>query len=131
MPTGKVKWYDTEKGFGFLARDDGGDVFVHQNALPAGVAALKPGSRVEFGVADGKKGEQALSVRILDPLPSVSANAAAASRKDPEDLGVIVEDLITLLDGVGNGLRRGRYPDKKVGKKVAAVLRAVADDLDA
>ena len=131
MPTGKVKWYDTEKGFGFLARDDGGDVFVHQNALPEGVAALKPGSRVEFGVADGKKGEQALSVRVLDALPSVSANVAAAARKDPEDLGVIVEDLITLLDGVGNGLRRGRYPDKKVGKKVASVLRAVADDLDA
>jgi len=131
VPTGKVKWYDTEKGFGFLASDEGGDVFVHQNALPAGVPALKPGARVEFGVADGKKGEQALSVRLLDPLPSVAANAAAASRKDPEDLGVIVEDLITLLDGVGNGLRRGRYPDKKVGKKVAAVLRAVADDLDA
>ncbi|MDX6232516.1 MAG: cold shock protein, partial [Nocardioidaceae bacterium] len=37
MPTGKVKWYDTEKGFGFLTRDDGGDVFVHRDALPAGV----------------------------------------------------------------------------------------------
>ena len=130
MPTGKVKWYDTEKGFGFLSRDDGGDVFVHQNALPAGVAELKPGSRVEFGVADGKKGEQALSIRILDPLPSVSANAAAAARKDPEDMSVIIEDLIKLLDGIGNGLRRGRYPDKKVGGKVASVLRAVADDLD-
>lgn len=131
MPTGKVKWYDTEKGFGFLARDDGGDVFVHQNALPDGVAALKPGSRVEFGVAEGKKGEQALSIRLLDPLPSVSAAAAAAARKDPEDMSVIVEDLIKVLDGIGNGLRRGRYPDRKVGAKVASVLRAVADDLEA
>lgn len=130
MPTGKVKWYDTEKGFGFLARDDGGDVFVHQNALPAGVASLKPGARVEFGVADGKKGEQALSVRVLDPLPSVSAAAAAASRKDPEDMSAIVEDLIKVLDGIGNGLRRGRYPDRKVGTKVAGLLRAVADDLE-
>ena len=50
MPTGKVKWYDTEKGFGFLSRDDGGDVFVHESALPEGVPALKPGSRVEFGI---------------------------------------------------------------------------------
>ncbi|MGH8939731.1 MAG: cold-shock protein, partial [Actinomycetes bacterium] len=106
MPTGKVKWYDTEKGFGFLSRDDGGDVFVHSSALPAGVAALKPGSRVEFGIVDGKRGEQALTVTVLDPLPSV----ATGSRKSADDMAVIVEDLIKLLDGVGNGLRRGRYP---------------------
>ena len=48
MPTGKVKWYDTEKGFGFVASDEGEDVFVHASALPAGVPDLKPGSRVEF-----------------------------------------------------------------------------------
>ena len=77
MPTGKVKWYDTDKGFGFLSRDDGGDVFVHQSALPAVVPALKPGSRVEFGIVDGKRGEQALTVKLLDPVPSV----AAAARK--------------------------------------------------
>lgn len=127
MPVGKVKWYDTEKGFGFLSRDDGGDVFVHSSALPEGVPALKPGSRVEFGIVDGKRGEQALTVTLLDPLPSVQAG----SRKSADDMAVIVEDLIKLLDGVGNGLRRGRYPDKPVAKKVAAVLRAVADDLDA
>ena len=127
MPVGKVKWYDTEKGFGFLSRDDGGDVFVHSSALPAGVPALKPGSRVEFGIVDGRRGEQALTVTLLDPLPTVAAGA----RKSADDMSVIVEDLIKLLDGVGNGLRRGRYPDKPVAAKVAAVLRAVADDLDA
>ena len=63
VPTGKVKWYDTEKGFGFLTRDDGGDVFVHRDALPAGVPGLKPGSRVEFGIVEGRKGEQALPSR--------------------------------------------------------------------
>lgn len=126
MPTGKVKWFDEEKGFGFLARDDGGEVFVHQSALPAGVTALKPGSRVEFGVAEGKRGEQALSIRLLEPLPSV----AKAQRKPADDMAVIVEDVIKLLDGVGNGLRRGRYPGAAEGKKVAAVLRAVADDLE-
>ena len=127
MPTGKVKWYDAEKGFGFLSRDDGGDVFVHQSALPAGVPALKPGSRVEFGIVDGKRGEQALTVTVLDPIPSVTPS----SRKPADDMAVIVEDLIKLLDGVGNGLRRGRYPDKQVARKTAAVLRAVADDMEA
>jgi CspA family cold shock protein len=126
VPTGKVKWYDTEKGFGFLSRDDGGDVFVHSSALPAGVATLKPGSRVEFGIVDGRRGEQALTVTLLDPLPSVTPS----TRKSADDMAIIVEDLIKLLDGVGNGLRRGRYPDKQVAKKTAAVLRAVADDLD-
>ena len=126
MPTGKVKWFDEAKGFGFLARDDGGEVFVHQSALPAGVSVLKPGSRVEFGVAEGKRGEQALSIRVLDPVPSV----AKAMRKPADDMAVIVEDLIKLLDGVGNGLRRGRYPAAGDGKKAAAVLRAVADDLE-
>jgi len=127
VPTGKVKWYDVEKGFGFLSRDDGDDVFVHSSALPAGVPSLKPGTRVEFGIVAGRRGDQALSVTVLDPLPSVSA----AARKPADDMAVIVEDLIKLLDGVGNTLRRGRYPDRSVAKKTAAVLRAVADDLEA
>lgn len=129
MPTGKVKWYDTEKGFGFLSRDDGGDVFVHSSALPDGVEALRPGARVEFGVAEGRRGEQALSVRILESPPSLAQAQAAAQRKDPDEMVVIVEDLIKLLDGVSNSLRRGRYPDRTTARKVSAVLRAVADDL--
>jgi len=127
VPTGKVKWFDAAKGFGFLADDEGGEVFVHASALPPGTESLKPGARVEFGVAQGKRGLQALSLRLLEPLPSV----AKATRKPPEDMTVIVEDLIKLLDGVSNGLRRGRYPDKSAAHKVASVLRAVADDLEA
>ena len=126
MPTGKVKWFDADKGFGFLANDEGGEVFVHASALPAGTETLKQGARVEFGVAQGKRGLQALSVRVLDPLPSVVKTV----RKPPEDMTVIVEDLIKLLDDVSNGLRRGRYPDRAHARKVATVLRAVADDLE-
>ena len=59
MPTGKVKWYDSDKGYGFLARDDGGEVFVHSSALPSGTTALRQGQRVEFGVAEGRRGAQA------------------------------------------------------------------------
>jgi cold shock protein len=126
VPTGKVKWYDAEKGFGFVSKDEGGDVFVHSSALPAGLAGLKPGQRVEFGVAEGKRGEQALSIHVRDPIPSV----VAASRKKPDDMVTIIEDLIKLLDGVSNTYRRGRHPDSRSAHKVAAVLRAVADDLD-
>ncbi len=131
MPTGKVKWFDTEKGFGFLANDEGGEVFVHASALPAGTEGLKQGARVEFGVAQGKRGLQALSVRVLDPLPSVAKSVAKNVRKPVEDMTVIIEDLIKLLDDVSNGLHRGRYPDGQHARKVATVLRAVADDLEA
>lgn len=125
MPTGKVKWFDTERGFGFLATDEGEEVFLHASALPAGTS-VKPGARVEFGVADGRKGKQALSVRVLEAPVSV----VAATRMSPEDMTVIVEDLIRLMDGLSNQLRRGRYPEKSAAGKIATVLRAVADDLE-
>ncbi|MGI4894063.1 MAG: cold-shock protein [Janthinobacterium lividum] len=127
MPTGKVKWFDADKGFGFLAAEDGKEVFVHASALPTGTATLSKGSRVDFGVVEGKNGTQALSVRLLDPLPSL----ARATRTKPEDMVPIVEDLIQLLDGVSGQLRRGRYPEKGGAKKVATLLRAVAADFEA
>ncbi len=126
MPTGTVKWYDAEKGFGFISSDEGDDVFVHVSTLPAGLTALKPGSKVEFGVVDGKRGKQALSLKVLAAPTSI----VKAGRKDPDDMAVLIEDLIKLLDGVSNQLRRGKYPADAGSKKVAAVLRAVADDLD-
>lgn len=72
MPTGRVKWYDAEKGFGFLSQEDGEDVYVRSSALPAGVETLKAGQRVEFGIASGRRGPQALSVTIIDPPPSLT-----------------------------------------------------------
>ena len=54
----------------------------------------------------------------------------AATRKPAEDMAVIVEDLIKLLDGLGNQLRRDRQPSTGEAKKIALLLRAVADDLD-
>lgn len=126
MPTGKVRFYDAEKGFGFLSKDDGGDVYVRANVLPEGVTTLKPGQRVEFGVIEGRRGEQALSVRLLEAPPSLSK----ASRKNPEHMTVIIEDLIKLLDGLGNGYRHGRHPEAKSATKIAQMLRAVADELE-
>lgn len=126
MAVGKVRFFDAEKGFGFLTKDEGGDVYVRSSALPAGVTTLKPGQKVEFGVIEGRKGEQALSLQLLDAPPSLSK----ANRKSPEQMAVIVEDLVKMLDGVGAGYRRGRYPDGRTSGKVASVLRAVADELE-
>lgn len=130
MPTGQVKWYDADKGFGFLTQDDGGDVYVRADALPEGVTTLKSGARVEFGIAQGRRGDQALQVRVLEPVGSVSRSQAQARRKPPEDMVTIVEDLIRLLDSIGEGYRHGRHPDHKAAKPVAQLLRALATELD-
>jgi cold shock protein len=127
VPAGKVKWFNADKGFGFLADDDGADVFVHRDALPDGVTELKPGQRVEFGVVQGRKGNQALQVRLLDPVPSV----VRAQRRPAEEMAPLVEDLIKMLDQVSNSLRRGRYPEKGEAQKIGAMLRVFADNLDA
>jgi len=126
VPIGKVKWYDAEKGFGFLTTDDGGDVFVRSDSLPPGVATLKNGSRVEFGLVQGRKGDQAIQVSLLEPTPSI----AKALRKKPEEMVNIVEDLIKLLESLEHTYRRDRHSDPRTAKQTAALLRALADELE-
>ncbi|CAM3227271.1 cold-shock protein [Tsukamurella hominis] len=139
VPTGKVKWYDTDKGFGFLSQEGGEDVYVRSSALPDGTDGLKQGQRVEFSMAAGRRGPQALTVTVLEPAPSVSRGGAAAqrgrrpaaNRRPAEDLNVLIEDMIQLLDvGVQPELRKGRYPDRKASEQIAKVLREIARELD-
>ena len=61
--TGKVKWFNAEKGYGFIEREDGGDVFVHFSAIQSkGFKTLEEGQAVEFDVVEGNRGEQAANV---------------------------------------------------------------------
>lgn len=137
MPTGKVKWYDADKGFGFLSQEDGEDVYVRSSALPAGVEGLKAGQRVEFGIASGRRGPQALSLKLIEPPPSLTKaqgrrEVPAEHKHSPDELHGMVEDMITLLEGaVQPELRKGRYPDRKTARRVSEVVRAVARELDA
>lgn len=135
MPTGKVKWYDSEKGFGFLSQEDGEDVYVRASALPAGVEELKAGQRVEFGIASGRRGPQALSVKLIEPPPSLAKTrreAPVEHKHSPDELHGMVEDMITLLESaVQPELRKGRYPDRKTARRVSEVVKAVARELDA
>jgi cold shock protein len=130
VPTGKVKWYDAEKGFGFLSREDGDDVYVRASALPEGVETLKAGARVEFGILSGRKGDQAHQVRVLDAPRSVASAQRQAQRRKPEEMVGIVEDLIRLLEGVEEAYRHGRHPDPKTARPTAKLLRGLADELE-
>ena len=128
VPIGKVKWYDAERGYGFVSNPGNEDCYVSKQVLPDGVEELHQGQRIDFDFAAGRRGPQALRVKILDP-PRVSKKPQ--HKYEPEKLHGMVSDLVTLLESkVQPLLRSGRYPDRKTGHQVAEILRAVAKELD-
>ena len=127
MPTGKVKWFSLEKGFGFIASDEGEDVYLASSALPEGVATVKPGTKLEFSVIDSRKGPQAMSVHIVEAPVSLVEGA----RANNDDLAAMIEDTIKILDRVGNGLRHGRHPNAQEADRLGRVLRGIATALGA
>ncbi|HET6490846.1 MAG TPA: cold-shock protein [Syntrophales bacterium] len=66
MSEGSVKWFNEQKGFGFIQMDDGGDIFVHYSAIQTrGFRTLREGQRVSFEVTEGQKGPAAANVQVL------------------------------------------------------------------
>jgi len=66
MPEGTVKWFDERKGYGFIAKDEGGDIFVHHSAIKmSGFKTLHEGQRVSFDIQQGRKGPAADNVKPL------------------------------------------------------------------
>ena len=73
MPQGTVKWFSTQKGYGFIAQEGGQDIFVHITGLAAGTTSLAENQAVEFEVREGQKGPQAVEVK---PAAAKAAEAA-------------------------------------------------------
>jgi cold shock protein len=94
LPTGTVKFFNADKGFGFIAREQGDDVFVHFSNIDGdGYKTLGEGERVEFDVAPGRKGPEALNVRVISGgldrpgRPQRPERARSAARPLPDRLG--------------------------------------------
>ena len=81
MPQGTVKWFSTQKGYGFITQDEGGDIFVHVTGLAPGTTGLEENQRVEFELSEGRKGPQATDVKPA----SGAAPAAPAAEVAPDD----------------------------------------------
>ncbi|MFA5607935.1 MAG: cold shock domain-containing protein [Leucobacter sp.] len=124
MPNGKVRFYDEERGFGFIQGDDGQQVYLHSSVIPEGVE-VQSGTRLEYSVAEGRRGPQALSITVFE-----TPRLAKRNRKSADEMAIILEDLVKLLDGLGGRLKSGQFPERAQSRKVATMLRRVADDFD-
>jgi CspA family cold shock protein len=99
VPQGKVKWFSTEKAYGFIEQDNDNDIFVHVTGLAEGVTAIDKDMVVEYEVEQGRKGPQATKVRPVTssapPEPAddtqADADAAADDADDADDAGVEAE----------------------------------------
>jgi CspA family cold shock protein len=85
VPQGKVKWFSTEKAYGFIAQDNDSDIFVHVTGLAEGVTSLETDQVVEFEVTQGRKGNQAANVRPVTAAAAPAAEATAAEEPEVEE----------------------------------------------
>jgi len=83
---GTVKWYNARKGFGFIVKKDGAEVFVHQSVVQGvGFRGLREGQRVTFDVVSGPKGEQASNVKLIEDAKTRTEEKIRAFRKESQE----------------------------------------------
>jgi CspA family cold shock protein len=86
VPQGTVKWFSTQKGYGFITQDEGGDIFVHVTGLAPGTTGLDENQRVEFELSEGRKGPQATDVKpASSPAPAAAPALAPEAEAETED----------------------------------------------
>jgi len=84
VPQGKVKWFSTEKAYGFIEQENGNDIFVHVTGLAAGVAAIDKDQMVEYEVEQGRKGPQAANFRPVTAAPKPADEPQSESAVEGE-----------------------------------------------
>ncbi len=100
MPQGKVKWFSTEKAFGFIEQENDNDIFVHITGLADGVTAIDKDQLVEYEVEQGRKGPQATNVRPASGSPAPAPAAAAETEAQVDEVEVEVDEVEVEVDEV-------------------------------
>jgi CspA family cold shock protein len=93
VPQGKVKWFSTEKAFGFIEQENDNDIFVHVTGLADGVTAIDKDQLVEYEVEQGRKGPQAANVR-----PASAPAAAAVETTEAETAEAEVTEVVEVVE---------------------------------
>ncbi len=127
MPSGRVRWFDANKGYGFIQNEQGADVFLPAAALPEGVKTLRKGAKVEYSVVEGRRGPQAMGLTLVASAPSL---VKALDRSRMIWPPIVGGSSSSCWIAPGNQLRRHHYPSPAESKKLATLMRAVADNFD-
>ncbi|MBO6049981.1 MAG: cold shock domain-containing protein [Aeriscardovia sp.] len=121
MPTGKIRWFDSKKGYGFIAGEDGKEVYFSASNLPSSFTP-KSGMKVEYSEIEEAGRMQAFNLHVVQ--------RSVPRRHTSDEMNAIIEDLIKLLDSTNAKLKHGKWPDPLTCNRLAKMLRAVAEDFD-
>jgi CspA family cold shock protein len=119
VPQGKVKWFSTEKAYGFIAQENDSDIFVHVTGLAEGVTALETDQLVEFEVTQGRKGNQAANVR---PASAAAAPPSAPESEEAPEAEEVAEEIVA--EEVAEEIVAEEVAEEIVAEEVAEEIEA-------